>query len=276
MCLIVFAWQTHPDFPLVLAANRDEFHARPSAPLGRWPTLPQVLGGRDLQAGGSWLGVADDGRFAALTNYRDGRQPPPRQPQSRGLLLRDYFNNVQQPVEYIEKIEPSVYAGFNLLLGDAGQLVYVTNAPSGLRVQPLLPGIYGVSNATLDTLWPKLVRAKTALTRALPGLHATDPASGFAACFDFLADRALTPDADLPDTGVPLDWERQLSAIFISGPEYGTRASTVLTRNRAGECRIHEKRFGPDGVFLGERQASSAPPLASRVKKYSDDKERDG
>lgn len=249
MCLILVAWQAHPDFPLVIAANRDEYYQRPTLAAAPWRDHPQIIGGRDLQAGGSWLACHADGRFAAVTNVREGR--PETAPQSRGDLLRNYLSSQSQPIEFNESIQAESYGGFNLLLGSSEQLLYLSNR-NGSAAELLKPGIYGLSNHRLETPWPKLVAAKAAFSQALEGL----PES--AAFFELLADQELAADGDLPDTGVPLEVERMLSAIFVRSPNYGTRASTLLLRDKAGNFSLLERSFGPAGVPLGESRCQTS------------------
>lgn len=240
MCLIVVGWRSHPDFPLVVAANRDEFHARPSAPAGRWPDAPTVIGGRDLAAGGTWLGIADNGRFAAVTNIREPGMPPGE--RSRGELTRDFLLGDAAAMSYAQQLDGERYAGFNLLLGDVDSLVYASNRDGAPRLLP--PGIYGLSNHRLDTPWPKLVQARTAFSATLPALPDDAP------LFELLADRRIIPDPALPATGVPLEWERLLSAVFVRSENYGTRASTVAWRTRDGHVRLHERSFAPSGEVV--------------------------
>lgn len=243
MCLIVFAWcPGHPQ-PLVVAANRDEFYARPSQPLEHWQDRPGIYAGRDLKAGGSWLGISNDGRFAALTNIRN-----PHLPQggpSRGELVADFLHGRQSPADFLDalRVRAADYAGFNLLLGDAQQLWHF-NQQQGCA-QALPEGLYGLSNASLDSPWPKLLRAKAALAACLAQPQ-TD------ALLDLLQDRQQAADEALPDTGVGLPIERMLSSIFIASPGYGTRASTALIVHRDGRRQLAERRFGPAGVVLGE------------------------
>jgi len=255
MCLILLAWQTHPEFPLVVAANRDEFYARPSSAAGRWPEDPRVLGGRDLEAGGTWLGLREDGRFAAVTNVREPGAPKNQSvllihkgdtekgALSRGLLARDFLLGDQAPAEGAAAVEGAAYSGFNLLLADAEALWYCSNRDGAPR--RLGPGVYGLSNHLLDTPWPKLVTAKAGFTEALAGLPAFGP------FFDLLSDQEIVPDQQLPNSGLSLEWERLLSAIFVKSEPYGTRASTVLTWAPRHGCRLEERRFGPGGAFLG-------------------------
>lgn len=247
MCLIVFAWRpSHPQ-PLVLAANRDEFYARPTLPLAQWEDAPQVFAGRDLEAGGTWLGVSADGRFAALTNIRDPEQTPGR--RSRGELVAHFLTGSLSIDEYLREVagRSAEYGGFNLLVGDREALHFLNAAdPVARRLEA---GVYGVSNAGLNTPWPKLLKARAALTHQLdePDLEAM---------FELLADTETPPDADLPNTGVGLATEKLLSSVFIASPNYGTRASTVLIANADGSRRLIERSFGPYGGKLGEVELS--------------------
>jgi uncharacterized protein with NRDE domain len=241
MCLILIAWRTHPEFPLVLAANRDEFHARPSAAAAPWEEDARVLGGRDLEAGGSWLAARDDGRFAAVTNVREPGAA--KGPRSRGHLVSDFLLGDAAPGAYAEAIDGAQFSGFNLLLGHGGELWYRSNRdPEPRRLEP---GLYGLSNHLLDTPWPKLVTAKAGFRTALSQLP--DPER----CFRILADRETVPDRDLPATGLTPEWERLLSAVFVQSEAYGTRAGTVLLRGADGTVRLEERRFGPDGGLVG-------------------------
>lgn len=203
MCLILVAWRVHPDYPLVVAANRDEFFARPTAPVAFWPEMPQILSGRDLEAGGSWMGVTQIGRFAALTNFRDPAHNRKDAP-SRGALVADFLAGNEAPQRYLERIAARGrrYNGYNLLLSDGETLWWSSNM--GGEARPLVPGMYGVSNHLLDTPWPKIGAGKTALTRALDQLPVDE------ALFDLLRDDGIHPDEHLPQTGIPLDWERLL------------------------------------------------------------------
>lgn len=229
MCLILFAWKMDPNFQLVLAANRDEFYERPSAPAGFWEDAPDLLAGRDLRDGGTWLGITRGGRVAALTNYRDPASLKTGAP-SRGVLVSDYLRGRETPEGYIGRIAPAVarFNGFNLLVGDIEELFCFSNR--GAR-EALQPGIYGLSNHLLDTPWPKVTQGKRILEALLKGEKDVPPEALFA----LLADRTRSPDDLLPDTGVGLTWERILSPLFIESPVYGTRSSTILLigRNRS-------------------------------------------
>ena len=242
MCLIVFAWQPEQATVLRLAANRDEFYARPSAALGQWPDAPDVFAGRDLQAGGTWLGVTRQGRFAALTNIRDPRQKAA--PRSRGALTADYLLGQESPAAYLDRVmhDAAEHAGFNLLVGDRQQLWHFNSQER--RPRQLESGVYGMSNANLDTPWPKLLRARDALSDRLDGKDEE--------LLALLSDNNQPADHLLPDTGVGLATERLLSSVFITSEAYGTRASTVLNLGMDGDWSITERSFGAHGEVLGE------------------------
>jgi len=241
MCLIVFAWKVNPHLPLIAAANRDEFYERATAPAGSWPEHPQVYAGRDLKAGGSWMGItqAEGGvsRFAAITNIRCPREHRADAP-SRGALVADYLAGSMSAEEYIAQIRPGsgAYNGFNLVLGDRDTLIWFSNRGDDdvRNGQPLAPGIYGLSNALLDAPWPKVLKTKAQFA-SLMCLGAPDEAY-----FEMLADTTRAPDFRLPDTGVPLDLERVLSAVCIDTPGYGTRTSTVVKLHADGPGELHE------------------------------------
>lgn len=251
MCLILLAHQVHPDYPLAVCANRDEFYARPTAAADFWTDAPHILAGRDLQAGGTWLGVTRGGRFAAVTNYRDPGAPEGR--CSRGELTRAFLAGEASPEAFLQALEPEAYGGFNLFLGNREGLYYYSNRQRTIR--SLAPGIYGLSNHLLETPWPKLVAAKERFATALGQLPDPEPQ------FTLLADERRWPDERLPDTGVPLEWERILSAVFVRSPGYGTRASTVLTVARDGAVRLQERSFdaaGRQGEVLRQWDAPAA------------------
>jgi uncharacterized protein with NRDE domain len=233
MCLILVAWRSTGEFPCVIAANRDEFHARSAEPAHWWATEPQILAGRDLQAGGTWLGMTRSGRFAALTNYRDPEQRKPNTP-SRGTLVTSILQSQSGVSEILHRLhqEGAGYNGFNLLFSD-GKRLAIYESMSGVG-RELGPGIYGLSNHLLDTPWPKVQTAKTRLSAALSELPSTD------AALALLRDEALAPDEHLPKTGMSVDWERLLSSAFIRSPTYGTRCSTVVQVDREGQTRFDE------------------------------------
>jgi uncharacterized protein with NRDE domain len=243
MCLILVAWRAHPDYPLIVAANRDEFFARPSAAAAFWPDSPDILAGRDLEAGGTWLGINRQLRFAAVTNYRDPANNQAGR-HSRGSLTSNFLHSQASPNDYLAALAPNDYAGFNLLVADREQLGYYSNIEK--KVHQLPAGIYGLSNRLLDTPWPKLVSAKQRFTAALASLPDEQ------AFFALLADDELAPDEVLPNTGVSWEWEKKLSAIFVKSPDYGTRASTLLTVHHSGRTSLCERSFAADAALCGE------------------------
>jgi uncharacterized protein with NRDE domain len=245
MCLIVLAYKTHPHYPLILAANRDEFLDRPADPARFWPAEPHVLAGRDRKAGGTWLGATTTGCFAALTNYRDLRLPRVNGP-SRGTLVRKALEPGFTPVD------TAIYEGFNLLYGPVTALRYHTN----MRAvdEPVAPGVHGLSNHLLDTPWPKVERAKGELARIIAR---EDPS--VETLFDLLAESTTAPDAQLPDTGLDLPRERALSAIRIAMEGYGTRCSTVLMVDKEGRVTFEERVLAPKNIAQFEFRVPISP-----------------
>jgi uncharacterized protein with NRDE domain len=263
MCLLVLAWRTHPRHRLVVAANRDEFHARPSAALAPWQDLAGVIGGRDLQAKGAWLAVDGRRRFGIVTNFREfGR--PRRNAPSRGGLIPSYLAGQQAPGEYLRVLETDApgYAGFNLLLADRDSLWYASNRADQFA-RALAPGIYGLSNEFLDTPWPKLVRVRARFTSILESSSSGDSNALFADLFDMLADRTTAPPNSLPIGDLSPEWARKLSAPFVLDPTYGTRCSTVLTIGEDDSLQIAERRFDAEGSPSG--QTEHVLNVASRV-----------
>ena len=241
MCLIIFALDAHPRYKLVLAANRDEFYARPTAPADFWADAPSILAGRDLTAGGAWLGITTNGRFAAVTNYRDALAPAGF--GSRGDLTKTFLIGDETAQNYLHKIERGEcdYSGFNLLVGDFGknatELFYFSNR--GENPKKLSSGIYGLSNHLLDTAWHKVEQSKAGFTEILQNNNEILPAQ----LLTILADRRVAADEKLPKTGVGVDRERILSPAFIETTGYGTRSSTVLLIERDGRVSFTEKTF---------------------------------
>ena len=243
MCLIVFAWRVIPAVPLVAAANRDEYYQRATAPAAAWPEHPQIYAGRDLQAGGSWMGITQpaaegrSSRFAAITNIRAPSEHRHDAP-SRGHLVSDYLAGSMTPQEYVESIRASAaaYNGFNLVLSDGDTLIWFSNKGDDdpRNGQPLEPGVYGLSNALLDAPWPKVLKTKAQFASLLC-LGAPEEAF-----FEMLSDTTPAPDQRLPETGVPLDLERMLSAVRIESPSYGTRTSTVVKLYADAPATLHE------------------------------------
>lgn len=246
MCLLVFSYRNHPKYPFIFAGNRDEFHGRPTAPAHFWEDHPTVLAGRDLKAGGTWLGISKDGRFATVTNFRE---PGDRRPdaRSRGDLVTGFLID-EGPPEHFRKAIASTgdqYNGFNLIFGDTTQLHYVTNR-EGEGGFPIEPGLYGLSNGRLNTPWPKVERAKRLFQDVIASesFDAVD-------LLDVLADEWRPSDDLLPQTGIGLHWERAISSIFIRGDEYGTRASTVVLVDNDGFATFLERSFAPGGAIVG-------------------------
>jgi uncharacterized protein with NRDE domain len=240
MCLISFAYKSHADYSLVVAANRDEYYQRPTAPATFWEDAPQLLAGKDLLAGGTWMGITRGGRFAAITNHRN---PPttPDQPRSRGLLTLDFLLGELSAAAYMEELAVTAgqYAGFNLLLADSEALFYLSNVEGG--PERLEPGVYGLSNGSLYSGWPKQELARRRLGELL-GNHIDHEA-----LHETVTDREIAADNDLPDTGIGLEMERLLSPQFIRTPEYGTRATTSLWISASGAAALCEKSFRAGG-----------------------------
>lgn len=240
MCLILFAWHARPDIPLLVAANRDEDFMRPAAAAAFWTDRPGLLAGRDLGAGGTWLGITQTGRFAAITNFRNPASRRENAP-SRGALVADYLAGDVPPAAYLEyhRQTGAKYNGFSLLVGDEQELWFYSNR--GDQPQRIEPGVHGLSNHLLDTPWPKVVKGVRALeTRIGARFDAEEH-------FSILADtEPASPDA-LPDTGVGPERERWLSSMRIVGGGYGTRCSTVLRVDAAGGAEFHERTWSPDG-----------------------------
>jgi uncharacterized protein with NRDE domain len=246
MCLIVFANGAHPDYPLIVAANRDEAYARPAAPAAFWTDHPDLCAGRDLEQGGTWLGLTTAGRFAAVTNYRQAPRPQVA-PRSRGELTREFLTSNGAPAPYLQHVQQHAreYRGFSLIVGVRGALYFYSNF--GSAVAPIAPGVHGLSNHLLDEPWPK-VRRGIAVLSSLCTAAAETLASKL---FEMLADRSVAPDYLLPPTGIAFERERDLSPAFIAGETYGTRASTVILVGRDGEITYIERRFGSRGAALG-------------------------
>ncbi len=253
MCLAAFATQLHPRWRLVMAGNRDESHARPTAPLALWDDAP-VLAGRDLQAGGTWMGLGRDGRVAVVTNVRNGPALAFTGP-SRGALPSDFLRGTQDALTYAQTLADHAqhYAPFNLLVADASGCAHVGN-PGQHHATHLADGVHGISNGPLDAPWPKTQRLCAALAQWARAGH-TD----LHPLWQALADETLAADAELPQTGIALDLERRLSAAFIREHSYGTRASTLILVDYNGHSTIIERRFGPMGVFVGETTLTQAP-----------------
>jgi len=250
MCLIVFAWHVVPGMPIVACANRDEFYDRPATPAGPWPHAPHVIAGRDLQGGGSWMGISVTGptgpRFAALTNIRAPGERRDDAP-SRGALVADYLRGELDAAAYVAQLAAGadLYNGYNLVLGDRENLYWYSNRGQDdpRNGQPLERGrIYGISNGLLDTPWPKVLRTKAQFASLLCQGAPED------AYFEMLADTTRAPDVRLPETGMPIEVERMLSPVCIESPGYGTRTSTVVRVYRDAAPELHERVVQPGVV----------------------------
>jgi len=247
MCLLVLAWKSHSRFRLIVAANRDEFHDRPSAALGWWQDEPRILGGRDLRGMGTWLGAAHGGRFGIVTNFRDLENPPAPDAPSRGELVPGFLTGTTSPKEYLDDLRGRAtrYSGFNLLVGGPRALHYFCNR-DGASARALPAGIYGLSNHWLDSPWPKLARTRARFSKLVQG-DSVEPE----ALFDLLGDREPADTVEIPDTGLPPEWERALSAPFVVHERYGTRCSTLLMVERDGRTTMLERRFDATGTLTG-------------------------
>ncbi|MGW8195473.1 MAG: NRDE family protein [Desulforhopalus sp.] len=238
MCLLFVSYKMKPGYRLVVAANRDEFLDRPTAPLDFIDPENTILAGTDLQGGGTWLGISSQLRFAAITNYRDPL-PAVSSAPSRGMILIDFLRGKMAAREFIDRLvdKASRYNGFNIIVGDDKDLYYYSNRRS--RPRRLKPGFYGLSNHLLDSPWPKVTRGKELLRESMVNGRVVDVDN----MLKKLEDRSMVPDDKLPDTGVGLEWERLLSPIFICGENYGTRSSAVITASDDGKIRFTEKSF---------------------------------
>ncbi len=258
MCLILFAVSCHPEYHLVLAANRDEFYSRPSKPLSFWDDAPNVLAGRDLQNMGTWLGVNKSGSFAAVTNYRDPSSVMPDAP-SRGFLVSNFLTNPVSARDYLEQVcrVGRDYNGFNLLVGNGKDVYYYSNRKPEIR--KLGYGIYGLSNDVLDEPWPKVRKGKNGLSAILEKGGTIDPEE----IFYLLRDDAYAPDHALPDTGVGDVWERILSPLFITSKIYGTRCSSIILIEKTGKITFYERTFNKVGgdILQGETIRQTIGPF---------------
>lgn len=237
MCLILFAKNSHPDFPLIIAANRDEFYERPTTPADFWPDQSDILAGRDLEAGGTWMGINKYGKLSMLTNFRDLTNIKPNAP-SRGQLVSDFLLDSQSAKHYLKQIESkgSLYNGFNLIVGDRSNLFYYGNYQEG--VHEIEDGVHGLSNALLDTNWPKVQRGTDKLSEAI-----SNNQIDIESLFDILKDEIKPPVEKLPDTGVGLEKEKMLSPMFIKSSNYGSRCSTVILMHKNGGVSFSERTF---------------------------------
>ena len=248
MCLVVFAWQAHPEYKLILAANRDEFHGRPSQEAHWWPDSPEVLAGRDLQAGGTWLAIAKSGRFATVTNYREQQQARGGL-RSRGEIATKFVSGSDDAMTYVSSMAADHYAGVSVLVADSDTICYTSNR--GDDPVSLAPGVYGLSNASLDTPWSKLLRTKEALTTLIDSdnVNSTE-------LLRLLADKTPAPSAEVENGELPFNLARALTAPFIVSESYGTRCSTTLLYSNDERIEFCERRFDPGGGASGDSNFS--------------------
>lgn len=264
MCLAVFAIDAHPDWPLVLVANRDEFHVRATEPMQPWPDSPHILAGKDLQAGGTWLGIDTNARLSLLTNVRDPANIKPDAP-SRGRLAEQFLAGTMSGQDYLQRIaaESSQYNGFNLVIIDSANMDNAgPNAWHASNYQQpffgrIQPGVHGLSNALLNTSWPKTERTTASLRHYLSDAALIDSD----ALSQIMLDNKPVPDALLPRTGLPLARERLLGVPFIVSPTYGTRCTTIILRHRGGLCWVQEDSFNPLGQRTGRVRWWNRPGL---------------
>ncbi len=255
MCLILFSYNQHPSYRLILAANRDEYYDRPAQSLSFWKNIPTVLAGRDLRSNGTWLGMTINGRIGAVTNYRDPTTQLLDAP-SRGVLVSNFLSGTEPAEVYLKRVDSigHHYNGFNLLLGDCSGLWHYSNKGEG--IQKLKPGLFGLSNRLLDTPWPKVERGKAKLSKVIKEKNEIR----FEDLFVILADKSYPPDENLPQTGVGIEWERVLSPIFITSDVYGTRSSSVILVTRSGKVTFIERSFDRRDV---------SDPENRKTRKYS-------
>ena len=244
MCLVLLAWRAHSEFPLIVAANRDEYFNRPALAAHWWADFPEVLAIEDVSGSGTWLGISRGGRFAALTNYRDPHRVIANAP-SRGGWVSRFLHAAVPPEDFLQEnlSSATAYNGFNLFVASAGKLFYFSNLEGRFTLLP--PGVYGLSNHLLNTPWPKVQAGRSRLETSLASVPDREP------LFRLLRDDRIAPDDQLPSTGVSLEWERLLSAAFVRSPDYGTRCSTVLLRRADGSGWFEERSFGPAALETG-------------------------
>ncbi len=249
MCLVVCAWNIHPTYPFIFAGNRDEFYQRPALPATWWEENPNVLAGKDVEGGGTWLGINRQGHVAVLTNYRNPKDIREAAP-TRGVLPLDYLIGQSSAATYAQALgsNAELYNGFNMLVKDQQELWFMGNRDPRWAV-PLTPGLYGLSNHLLDTAWPKVAKLKEGITQLIETHEHAFPIEEM---FAILADRNQAPEDQLPQTGVSLSWEKILSPVFIESPTYGTRVSTLILIDRRGKVYFEERSYvpaGPSAIF---------------------------
>lgn len=256
MCILFFAIKQHPQYPLIICANRDEFHQRPTQAMHWWPEQdkhPNILAGKDLQAGGTWLGLNQQGRFSALTNFR---QPHliDKDKQSRGDLVLQALAKEDDQMAMQLKKSSSQYNGFNLVFGQLDNLVCFDSV--SLKQQPLTTGFHSLCNGALDDIWPKMALGQTQLAHAI--CASAEQTLNIDKLFNLMQNSQQAQTQHLPKTGVPLDWEQLLSSIFIISPAYGTRTTNIITQDKDGNIAIYDRSYNNKGVCIKEQNFSIA------------------
>ncbi len=267
MCLILFGYKVSKKYPLVLAANRDEFYQRPTAPMHLWKNTPGILAGKDLEQGGTWFGVHKNGTFAALTNYRDPASIRSEAP-SRGEIIINFLESNKPTETHFARLKKkkNPYNGFNLLFGNKEDLFWFSNLND--TIEKIAPGIHGLSNQFLDTPWPKVESGKKALQDIICGTITSE------SLFAMLADQSVPDDDQLPQTGVGLEWERMLSPLFIQSDTYGTRSSTAMLMDQNGTIEITERTYDPQNkrTYKDHRVIISSQSQDQRIERYTPSK----
>lgn len=253
MCLIAFSYKTHPTYKLIVAANRDEFYQRPTRPAQFWTEekQPHILAGKDLKASGTWMGISKTGKWGALTNYRDPKNIRENAP-TRGTLVLDFLKTERSAFEYLKNVEDSSksYNGFNLLIGEKDSLYHYSN--ENQKITEIVPGIHGLSNALLDTPWPKLDQAKKDLKKVTAEQNFDKEE-----LFEILKNPEKAPDDKLPKTGIPYEWEKAISSVFIKTENYGTLCSTLLLVDYDGNAEFTERRYDTESGDIIEENTFS-------------------
>ncbi len=251
MCLVVIGWQQHREYPLILAGNRDEFHARPTQEAHWWPDRPDIVAGRDLQAAGTWLALCRNGRFATVTNFRDAEPPSPKL-RSRGHLVSEFLMSSENPLDYLNRIDGAAYGGFNLMVGAGEALAWLSNRGGPPKI--LGPGIYGLSNALLDSPWHKVLRSKAALQQLID-----EDRVNASALMRLLSDKDKAPASQINDDHLSFAAAHAVSAPFIVLPDYGTRSSSVLLGEASGAWLFRERTFDATGAATGDATFTIPP-----------------
>ena len=247
MCILFFAIDKHPQYPVIICANRDEFHQRPTQAMHQWLS-PEILAGKDLQAGGTWLGLSNDGKFSALANYRQSLTEAGNK-KSRGELVLNALTREARPLESQLPRIANDYNGFNLVFGHLNRLICFDSVNQSFH--KLTPGFHSICNGALDDIWPKMALGQEQLAQAISQSANTEKALDSETLFALMRNCQQATQKELPDTGIALEWEQLLSSIFIVSKEYGTRSTTILMQNKNGDVQIYERSYSPTGQVTG-------------------------